>query len=110
NLNDPGDLTCGLALFNEKNQRVALLHTLYQSNLTFRATADGKKKLTCTIQNLPVTPGEYQIELIVSDGYRELERVDRAGRMNVIYADVLGTGKLPLQRQSAIVLPCEWKE
>jgi len=110
NLNDPGDLTCGLALYNEKNQRVALFHTLYQSNLTFRADADGTKTLRCTVPNLPATPGEYQIELIVSDGYKELERVDRAARMDVIYADVFGTGKLPLQRQSAVVLPCEWTE
>jgi lipopolysaccharide transport system ATP-binding protein len=110
NLNDPGDLTCGLALYNEKNQRIFLFHTLYQNNLTFRANADGRKTLRCTIPDLPATPGEYQIELIVSDGYKELERVDRAGRMDVIFADVLGTGKLPLQRQSAVVMPCEWKE
>jgi lipopolysaccharide transport system ATP-binding protein len=110
NLKDPGDLQCAIALYNEKNQRVVLFHTLYQSNMTFRATADGTKKLVCTVPNLPVTPGEYQIELIVSDGYKELERVDRAGKMNVIFADVLGTGKLPIQRQSAVVLPCEWRE
>jgi lipopolysaccharide transport system ATP-binding protein len=109
-LRDPGDLQCALALYNEKNQRVVLFHTLYQSNMTFRASSDGKKKLICTVPDLPVTPGEYQIELIVSDGYKELERVDRAGKMNVIFADVLGTGKLPLQRQSAVVLPCEWRE
>ena len=110
NLNDPGDLQCALALYNEKNQRVVLFHTLYQSNMTFRAGADGKKKLVCSAPSLPVTPGEYHIELIVSDGYKELERVDRAGKMNVIFADVLGTGKLPIQRQSAVVLPCEWRE
>lgn len=110
NLTDPGELTCGLALYNEKNQRVVLFHTLYQNNLTFRSTSDGKKVLRCTVPYLPATPGEYQIELIVSDGYKELERVDRAGRMDVIFADILGTGKLPLQRQSAVVMPCEWKE
>ena len=48
NLKDPGDLQCALALYNEKNQRVVLFHTLYQSNMTFRSTADGKKKLICT--------------------------------------------------------------
>jgi hypothetical protein len=110
NLKDPGDLQCALALYNEKNQRVVLFHTLYQSNMTFRSASDGKKKLLCTVPNLPVTPGEYQIELIVSDGYKELERVDRAGKMQVIFADLLGTGKLPIQRQSAVVLPCNWRE
>jgi lipopolysaccharide transport system ATP-binding protein len=110
NLKDPGELQCAIALYNEKNQRVVLFHTMYHSNMAFRATADGKKKLICTSPSLPLTTGEYQIELIVSDGFRELERVDRAGKMNVIFADYLGTGKLPLQRQSAVVLPCEWRE
>jgi lipopolysaccharide transport system ATP-binding protein len=110
NLSDPGDLTCGLALYNEKNQRVVLFHTLYQSNFTFRAGADGKKKLICQVPALPLTPGEYQIELVCADGYRELERVDRAMRLDVIFADVLGTGKLPIQRQSAVVLPCSWRD
>jgi lipopolysaccharide transport system ATP-binding protein len=99
NLKDPGDLQCAL-----------LFHTQYHSNMSFRATTDGKKKLVCTSPSLPLTTGEYHIELIVSDGFRELERVDRAGKMNVIFADYLGTGKLPLQRQSAVVLPCEWRE
>src|SRR3954453_7637714 len=110
NLTDPGDLQCALALYNEKNQRVVLFHTLYHQDMTFRSTPDGKKKLICTAPNLPVTPGEYQIELVVSDGYKELERVDRDGKMNVIFADVLGTGKLPIQRQSAVALPCDWQE
>lgn len=110
NLKDPGDLQAALALYNQKNQRVVLFHSLYHSNMTFRATADGKKKLVCTSPSLPLTTGEYQIELIVSDGFGELERVDRAGKMNVIFADVLGTGKLPMQHQSAVVLPCEWRE
>ena len=79
NLKDPGDLTCGVALYNAKNQRVVLFHSLYQSDMTFRSTPDGKTKLICTVPNLPVTPGEYQIELVVSDQFREIER-RRAGR------------------------------
>ncbi|HEX3357377.1 MAG TPA: ABC transporter ATP-binding protein [Tepidisphaeraceae bacterium] len=110
NLKDPGDLQCAVALYNEKNQRVVLFHSLYQNNMTFRATADGKKKMACTVPSLALSPGEYHIELVVSDGYKELERVDRAGKMNVIFADYFGTGKLPKQRQSAILLPCQWRD
>jgi lipopolysaccharide transport system ATP-binding protein len=109
NLRDPGDLTCGLAFYNEQNHRVVLFHTLYHNNLTFRSQTDGCKTLRCSIPSLPVTPGQYHMELVLSDGYHELERVDRAGRVNVIFDDHLGTGKLPMMRQSNVVLPCRWE-
>jgi lipopolysaccharide transport system ATP-binding protein len=107
-LNDPGDMTCGLALYNERNQRVCLFHTLYNNNMTFRG-AD-KKTLTCTIPSLPLTAGTYHVELVLSDGYHELERVDRAEKFQIIFGDVLGTGKVPNHRQAAVILPCQWRE
>jgi hypothetical protein len=39
-----------------------------------------------------------------------LERVERAERLDVIFADVLGHGKIPNHRQAMVVLPCEWRE
>src|SRR5205823_3009634 len=106
NVNDPGDLTCAIALFNEKNQRVAVFHTLYNSGVTFRAPAGGKKKMVCHVPALPLSPGTYYVELVYADGFNMLERVERADRLDIIYADVLGHGKLPSQRQAAVVLPC----
>jgi len=109
NLDDPGELTCAVALFNTKNQRVAVFHSQYNSGMTFRATPDGKKRLICTVPSLPLTPGTYYVELVVADGFQMLERVDRADRLELMFADVLGHGKLPSQRQAAILLPCKWK-
>src|SRR5207253_11137939 len=42
NLDDAGELTCAVALFNTKNQRVAVFHSQYNCGITFRAPADGK--------------------------------------------------------------------
>ena len=106
-----GDLTCGVALFNDKNTRVALFHTLYHSGMTFRSPNDGKKKLICSVPSLPLSPGTYHIELVLADSFSDvLERVDRAAKFDVMFADVLGHGKLPLPRQSAVVLPCTWRK
>ena len=107
-LHEPGEMTCGLALYNERNQRVCLFHTLYNNNMTFRGGE--KKTLTCTIPSLPLTAGQYHVELVLSDGYHELERVDRADKFQIIFGDVLGTGKAPNHRQAAVILPCEWRE
>jgi lipopolysaccharide transport system ATP-binding protein len=110
NLSEPGDMTLGVAIWNEKNQRVALFHSVYHANKTFRGVASGVKKVTCEVPSLPVTPGSYWVELVLTDGYHELERLERADRFEVLFSDVLGTGKLPNKRQSNVILPCSFRE
>ena len=106
--NDAGDLTCAIALYNEKNHRVALFHTQYHSGMTFRGGSH--KKLVCDVPSLPLTPGTYHVELVYADGYHVLEQVDRAGKLEVIFSDYLGTGKLPSYKQCQVVLPCRWQQ
>ena len=105
---DAGSLTCGIALLNERGQRVVLFHSLYHSDLSFKG--EKQKTLRCKVEHLPVTAGRYHLELICGDGFKELERVERAGAIEVIFADVLGTGKLPNYNQSNLVVPAKWRE
>lgn len=109
-LHEPGDMTLGIALFNEKNQRVALFHSVYHGNLTFRGVAGGTKRLTCEVPALPLTPGSYHVELVLTDGYHELERLERADKFEILFADLLGTGKIPNKRQCNVILPASWRE
>ena len=46
---------------------------------------------------LKLTPAGEQLFPVIRDGFET-------------FADVLGTGKLPIQRQSAVILPCQWRE
>lgn len=102
----PGNLTLGIGLNNTRGQRVALFHTEYHKGMTFR----GAKEMTvqCAVNSLPLAPGSYGVDLVLADGYNMLEKIDRAGHIEVTFSDVLGTGKLPNGRQSTLVLPCEW--
>ena len=104
----PGNLTAAVAILNHRGQRVALFHSEYHQNMTFRGA--GHKTLTCRVPSLPLAPGSYHVELVLADGYSEIERVERAGMIDVVFKDVLGTGKLPNFKQSTVVLPCEWAE
>lgn len=98
--------TCGLALTSERGQRVAFFHTLYQGGFTFKGTNHGK--FTCTVPSLPLVPNTYFIELVMADGYGQIERVERADRLDVVFSDLLGTGKIPGNRQGYVVWPSEW--
>jgi lipopolysaccharide transport system ATP-binding protein len=104
----PGNLTAALAVLNHRGQRVALFHSEYHQNLVFRGAA--RKTLRCHVPALPLAPGSYHLELVLADGFSEVERVERAGTLDVLFADLLGTGKLPNHKQSTVVLPCSWDE
>jgi hypothetical protein len=45
----------------------------------------------------------------MADGYGMIEKVERADRLDVVFADVLGTGKIPNNRQGYVVWPSEWE-
>ncbi|MGC4031255.1 MAG: ABC transporter ATP-binding protein [Tepidisphaeraceae bacterium] len=102
----PGNLTLGIGLSNARGQRVALFHSEYHQNKTFRGADD--MTMTCTVPSLPLAPGSYSIDLVLADGYNMIERVERAAAVEVIYADVFGTGKIPNGKQSVMVLPSSW--
>jgi len=102
----PGNLTAAVAILNHRGQRVALFHSEYQQNLVFRGAPE--RKLSCRVPSLPLAPGSYHVELVLADGFGEVERVERAGTIDVIFSDLFGTGKLPNAKQSNVVLPCSW--
>lgn len=102
----PGNLTLGIGLSNARGQRVALFHTEYHQGMTFRGTDDMTMK--CVIPSLPLAPSSYTIDLVLSDGYNIIERVERAAQVEIVFSDILGTGKIPNGKQSTVVLPCTW--
>jgi len=102
----PGNLTLGIGLSNVRGQRVALFHSEYHQGKTFRGADD--MTLSCTVPNLPLAPGSYSIDLVLADGYNMIERVERAGVLEVLFADCFGTGKLPTGKQSNVIVPCSF--
>ncbi len=106
---DPGNFTLGIGLRNRRGHRAALFHTLYHAKMLFKGS--DFKRLTCDVPALPIGPGSYDVELILADSHEAVvERVDLAGKLEVIYADLLGTGKLPSSTQTSAILPAQWRE
>jgi lipopolysaccharide transport system ATP-binding protein len=99
----PGNLTLGIGLNNARGQRVALFHSEYHKNLVFRGADE--MTITCDIPSLPLAPASYTIDLVLADGFNIIERVERAASLEVVFKDVLGTGKIPNGGQSTLVLP-----
>ncbi|MEM1011561.1 MAG: ABC transporter ATP-binding protein [Planctomycetota bacterium] len=104
----PGNITAAVALLNGRGQRVALFHSEYNANLVLKGTTH--KKLRCHVPSLPLAPGTYHVELVAADGFTILERLERAADLEVVYSDLLGTGKVPNSKQSTVVLPANWQD
>jgi hypothetical protein len=61
------------------------------------------------VPSLPLVPNTYFVELVIANGYGIIEKVERADRFDVVYADVLGTGTVPNRQQGYVVWPCDWE-
>jgi hypothetical protein len=107
NCEDVKNVACGVALHNERAQRVIFFHTLFHGGFMFAGAK--RKKLICTVPSLPLVPDSYYVELVMSDGYQFIEKVERVDRLDVVFANTLGTGKIPGRGQGFFVTPCEWK-
>jgi lipopolysaccharide transport system ATP-binding protein len=106
NFEDVTNVTAGIALHNDRGQRVLMLHTQYQGGLI--VSGSKRAKFTCVVPSLPLVPGSYYVELVMADGYQIIEQVERAEKLDVVFANLLGTGKLPKKGQGYFVLPCTW--
>ena len=108
NCADCEEATCGVALVNSRGQRVAFFHSLYQSGMRFPGT-DEPMTLHCTVPSLPLVPASYSVELAVGNAGRIVEKVEYAERLDVVFKDVFGTGRVPNPSQGYLVLPCAWE-
>jgi lipopolysaccharide transport system ATP-binding protein len=108
-LRDFGDIdgiACSLVITNQRNQRVVLFDTRYHANLVLGPSEFAR--VSCYVPSLPLIPGTYYVEVILSDRNKVIEKVEQAAQFEVIFADLLGTGRVPSGHQGQIVLSCEW--
>jgi len=108
---DVKEAAVGVALNNDRGQRVAFFHSEYCNGRFFKGGT--RKTFVCHVPSVPLPPATYGVELVFVDKFdnnKIVERVERADFLNVIFHDYLGTGKLPNQHQCQVVLPCDWQE
>ena len=108
NAGDVPSATCGIAISNTRGQRVAFFHTLYHSGFRFQGT-DKSRDWFAPSHPLPLEPASYHVELVLADVPKVIDRVERADRLDVVFADLLGSGKIPNSSQGIMVMPAEWE-
>jgi lipopolysaccharide transport system ATP-binding protein len=65
--------------------------------------------IECTLPQLPLLPGLYSIEITLSDGYTEVDNLNRFLKFTVEESDIYGTGKVPVGNLGVIYLEPKWR-
>jgi lipopolysaccharide transport system ATP-binding protein len=66
-------------------------------------------RIVCRIENLPLMPGTYSIDLYFGSRNFSLDEIRDACRFEVHAADVFGNGKTPLSVSGNIFWPATWE-
>ena len=65
--------------------------------------------IECRIPRLPLLPGQYSLEVTLSDGAADLDNLNRYLRFTVEESDIYGTGKTPVAGLGVIYLEPTWR-
>jgi lipopolysaccharide transport system ATP-binding protein len=97
-----------VALTNDHGQRIVTFGSQFHNGPTFGGSA--KASVTVYVPSLPLTPGAYMVDLLLTNERHALERLEQAGRLEIVFADLLGSGRAPSYKQGHTILPCQWRD
>ena len=64
--------------------------------------------IKCELADLPLTPGDFVISLVVGNYGKEVARMDAVSKFEVTPFDVFGTGQIPIGRDGYFFIPSKW--
>jgi lipopolysaccharide transport system ATP-binding protein len=84
----------GVVIKNSHGVQVFAVNNKFIAGYRFEKHV-GSGIITCTVSNLPLMPGTYSFDLYFGDGPQDIDVVYDATSVEVLPADVFGTGLLP---------------
>jgi lipopolysaccharide transport system ATP-binding protein len=84
----------GIVIKNSHGLRVFGINNRFIAGYRFEKRI-GSGLITCTVSDLPLMPGTYSLDLYFGDGPHDIDIVYDAISMEILPADVFGTGDLP---------------
>ena len=107
NLKDFYNIQCALAINNHHNQRIVQFHTRYHSNLIIPSL--DHIDLSCYAPSFSLVPGTYTVDVLIGNEHKLFDKIEHAGKFDVIFCDFVGHGHIPPKEPGNVILPCEWE-
>lgn len=107
-LNQPKKVASAqVILETETGQRVVGFHSEISTDFS-QVCSQGR--LICEIPALPLVPGRYGVTISIHVDQKLADKIVNERHLNIEFADLFGTGKLPPSRSGPLCLPAIWRE
>jgi len=93
-----------IGFYDKNEEKVTNLSTIY-TNQNF----EEKETLTCLVNNLPISPGIYMINIAVMEGNKLLEYYEKVLVIEILNGDFYNTGKILYEVPSKFFTNHIWK-
>ncbi len=96
-----------IGIYNSYGDKILHLGTLYNNKIEiFKTKKEGT--VSCTIPRIPLTPGQYSINLAFYINGQAYDKVPDALSFNVENGDFYGNGKLPNSKENKFLVDQNW--
>jgi len=103
------DVYVGIAIFNERGQRLFSLSNRFTGQRLSDTAARGQ--FICTIPSLPLTPGQYDVQLACQlEGRDTVQKVQLTGALVVHEGDFFASGRIPGSGFGNILVSHSWSQ
>ena len=102
----PADLKIGITIEDGRGLKVVSFSPTYQAPTLLRS-APASGVVTCSVPAMPLVEGHYLVNVYYDDG-AETQSVEGACELEIIAADVFGTGRVPGPQHGLVFAPAAW--
>jgi len=97
---------CTIVFYNLRGNRI--IHLSTKCKRTAFGSLPPRGALVCCVDALPLVPGEYSVNVALSDSHGVVDHIEEAARVSVAPADVYRSGYLPSQDECCVFCEHSW--
>jgi len=101
------NLTASFGIYSQSGQCLIMLDSDMAGAEFKSVPRDGR--FTCRLHRLPLSPGQYYLNLFCTANGEIVDWVQSGAALNVAAGDFFGTGKLPPSGHGGLLVPQEWQ-
>ena len=108
---DLGEMTIknpklGIGINDQFGSRVATVASYYSNSEI--GSLSGRGLVRCTINSLPLAPGDYPLKVALSSETKNLEVLENEFRFRVLQSDFYNNGKLAMSGHGSLLVRSQW--
>ncbi len=100
------NIEIGIIFKDQFGDRIAAIQSRYNSGLVIHSSSISL--VSCDMPKIMLVPGVYDLEVVLGDGVTVIERRDFLQYIEVVGADIFGTGFIPSRQQGKVIMKAEW--